>query len=109
MTTGIVKHETTEEERVFTLFCDHVDAHLQWRGLPPIASNEAERRERAMTYFRRSIEAYTWFAKIVGGIEMFEKVMSGRNKRMEVVTEQSGSASVPVKRKPHVIPSVRRW
>ena len=101
MTTDIIKREQTEEERVFTRFCDCVDAHLKWRGLPPIASNEEQRRQRAMTYLLKSIEAYQWFAGLVGGIEMFEKVMGG-GKRMEVETEQSASTQV-VKRKPHVV------
>ena len=101
MTTGIVLRETTEEEKFFTLFCDCVDNHLVWRGQPPIASTDDERRERAMAYLLRSIEAYEWFSKIVGGMEMFEKVMGG-GKKMKVETEQSTSPQV-VKRKPHVV------
>ena len=33
MTAVIIKHEPLEEERLLKLICDHLDAHLHWRGL----------------------------------------------------------------------------
>ena len=48
MTTDITQHDQTEEERVFKLFCDCVDSDLVWRGQPPIASTDEEKREKAM-------------------------------------------------------------
>lgn len=105
--TDIVRREPSEEEKVFLQFCDHVDDHLKWRGQPPIASNDAERRERAMLYMLKSIEAFTWFAELVGGLDVLEKLLAGSNKRREVSQPRSSSEQT-VHRKPRFVVRVDR-
>lgn len=105
--TNLVRREPTEEERVFWEFCDSVDAHLKWRGQPPIASSDAERRQKAMMYMLKSIEAYSWFAELVGGLDVLEKLLAGSNKRREV-SEASSSSEQMVRKKPLFVVKVDR-
>lgn len=100
--TDLVRREPSEEERVFLKFCDHVDAHLIWKGLPPIASSEEERREKAMMYLLRSIEAYRWFTELVGGLDILEKLLAGSNKRREVTEASPTTDHVQVSRKAYI-------
>lgn len=104
--TDIVRREPSEEERVFIEFCDYVDAHLKWRGQPPIASTDQERREKAMQYMLRSIEAYRFFAELVGGLDMLEKLLGGSKKRQEIAEAQTTTERMV--RKPRFIVKVDR-
>lgn len=78
MLNEIIKQKTTEEEHVFQQFCDCVDADLRWRGLPPIAETDEERRQKVVLYMLRSIEAYKWFASLVGGLDVLERLLGKR-------------------------------
>lgn len=100
--TSIVKREPTEEERVFQQFCNCVDAHLVWKGLLPIASSEKERREKAMLYLLKSIEAYRWFAELVGGLDMLEKLLGGNVKSTEI-TVPSAETKMAARKKPRFV------
>lgn len=104
---GIVRSEPTEEERVFLQFCDCVDDHLRWKGLSPIASGEAERRERAMIYMLKSIEAFLWFSELVGGLGYLNDLLGKRRERMEV-TDGSQESEKVVKKKSRFVAKVRR-
>jgi hypothetical protein len=105
--TDIVKRQLTEEERVFMQFCDCVDGHLRWKGLPPIASDEAERREKAMIYMLKSIEAFSWFSELVGGLGYLNDLLGKRRERMEV-TDGSHESEKVVKKKSRFVAKVRR-
>lgn len=105
--TDLVRREPTEEELVFQRFCDCVDAHMKWRGQPPIASNDAERRERAMLYMLKSIEAYRWFTELVGGLDVLEKLLASTQKRNEIA-DASRAAEQMVRKRPRFVVRVDR-
>jgi hypothetical protein len=106
-TTDIVKREPSEEERVFLEFCDCVDAHLKWKGQPPIASRDEERREKVMMYMLKSIEAHSWFAELVGGLAYLNDLLGMRRARMEVTDGTQESENAPPRR-PRFVAKVRR-
>ena len=105
--TDIVRREPTEEEMVFQQFCDCVDDHLRWKGLPPIASSDAERRQKAMLYMVKSIEAFSWFSELVGGLGYLNDLLGKRRERMEV-TDGSHESEKVVKKKSRFVAKVRR-
>lgn len=105
--TDLVRREPSEEEVVFQQFCDCVDAHLLWKGLPPIASSEEERREKAMMYMLRSIEAYRWFAELVSGLDVLESLLGGSQKRKQIADANQESERM-VRNKPRFVVRVDR-
>jgi hypothetical protein len=104
---AVVKREPTEEELIFQQFCDCVDAHLKWKGQPPIASSDEERREKAMLYMLKSIEAHSWFAELVGGLAYLNDLLGKRRARMEVTDGGQDSENAPPK-KSRFVAKVRR-
>lgn len=105
MPNEIIMRKLSEEEHVFQQFCDCVDADLKWRGLPPIAETDEERRQKVVLYMLHSIEAYKWFASLVGGLDVLERLLGKRASVSPHIAKQDPAAN---KKRPVILRKIDR-